>query len=96
MPLHRVDPEALAATAGALVRLREDLQDADDDLLTAHLVLGDRAAEETVLAWLDGIVDATRAIGESARDIGSALRRVGADHDRADVEVTGMVTEHAE
>ena len=56
MPLHRVDPEALAATAGALVRLREDLQDADDDLLTAHLALV--ADEEDASLGSEALIDA--------------------------------------
>lgn len=87
MPLHRVDPDALAATAAALTRLRDGLLDADDDLLTQHVLLGDRSAEDEVLDWLDGVVNAARAIGEAAREIVLGLREVGIAAVRAESEI---------
>lgn len=94
MPLHRVDPDALAATAAALARLREHLQDADDDLLTQQILLGDRGAEDEVLAWLDGIVDASRAVGETAREVSLGLRALGASSARAETDVIALLSDH--
>jgi hypothetical protein len=96
MPLHRVDPDALAATAAALTRLRDGLLEADDDLLTQHVLLGARSAEDEVLDWLDGVVDAARAIGEAAREVGLGLREVGTGAARAESEVTALVVDRAE
>ena len=96
MPLHRVDPDAVAATVAALGRLREDLLEADEDLLAQHVLLGDRSAEEQVLAWLDGVVDATRAIAEAAREVGLGMRDVAAPRGAAPADRQGMVTGHAD
>ena len=96
MPLHRVDPHALAATAAALARLRDGLLDADDDLLVQHVLLGDRGAEDAVLDWLDGVVDAARAMGEAAREVGLGIRGVGSRSDGAPSEVTRLVVDRAE
>jgi hypothetical protein len=96
MPLHRVDPDALAATAAALARLRDGLLEADDDLLVQHVLLGDRGAEDEVLDWLDGVVDAARAIGEAAREVGLGMRRVGALADVAESDVARLVVDRAE
>jgi hypothetical protein len=96
MPLHRVDPDALAATAAALARLRDGLLDADEDLLVQHVLLGDRGAEDAVLDWLDGVVDAARAIGEAAREVGLGLPEVGSRTAGVPSEVTHLVVDRAE
>ncbi len=96
MPLHRVDPDALAATATALARLRDGLLDSDEDLLSQQVLLGDRGAEDAVLAWLDGVVDAARAIGEAAREVSLGLREVGAGAVRTETEVVDLVGDRGE
>lgn len=78
MPLHRVDAAALSHAVGALATLRDHAAATEEDLFGEAVRLGDRPAEDALLAHLDGAADVLRALGEEAREVGLALRAVAA------------------
>lgn len=79
------------AVVHALGPLRERLAEADSELLARSPDVGDPAAQSAVDDFVDGVLDALRALGEEARIETVALRNTGLAQASAEEETSRSV-----
>lgn len=73
-----VDSHALTEVGAVLASVAQMLADAEDDLLSCLVVMGEPDPQRALDGWVDQVVDVLRAVDEVATQHGATIARAAA------------------